>query len=382
MRKAFLLLLVPLLVAGFAAMAADKDQVVDPHHPRELGSEIPMAPRFECTDCHDCPHPTEEDPCMAPCPRHANNFTSNQQADDGPDVVIIDQLAEHYEPVIFAHGLHARMSEMTGGCVNCHHYSEQTGEIPACRQCHDQDRNQVDLRQPALKGAYHRQCMNCHMDWSHENACGFCHKSHDENTPVATPDTTDIVGILHPLIEATDSYFYETGAKEGDIVSFHHEDHVKMFGLECVDCHRGDSCGRCHDQQRKTAKRLDHLVTCCQCHQEKGCDFCHSAERMPTFDHEVTADFPLQPFHAKVQCATCHGRPQDFRHPDPQCTVCHIHWEEGDFDHSVTGVVFNGDHEDLDCADCHWDMDFSVKPSCDNCHDDERKYDPNTGFGD
>ena len=34
----------------------------------------------------------------------------------------------------------------------------------------------VDLRQPSLKGAYHRQCINCHLDWSHENACGFCHE--------------------------------------------------------------------------------------------------------------------------------------------------------------------------------------------------------------
>ena len=29
----------------------------------------------------------------------------------------------------------------------------------------------ADLRMPNLKGAYHRQCLNCHRDWAHENEC-------------------------------------------------------------------------------------------------------------------------------------------------------------------------------------------------------------------
>ncbi|PID81655.1 hypothetical protein CSA17_06610 [bacterium DOLJORAL78_65_58] len=322
-----------LLVAASMAMAAENGRVVHPQHPDDHAHQSRLVRNSECADCHDCPRPTQEDPCLAPCPRHAHNFHGNRRPDEGPDVVIIDQLAKHYEPVVFAHGLHAGMSEMTGGCANCHHYAKESGEIPPCLECHDADRNKVDLRQPALKGAYHRQCLNCHLDWSHENACSFCHKSHDENTPGATPDATDIVGIPHPRIEATENYFYETGAEEGDIVSFHHLDHVEMFGLGCADCHRGDSCGRCHDQRRKTPRRVDHLVSCCQCHDDKGCGFCHADERRLEFDH------------------------------------------------AVTGVVFNEDHEDLDCTDCHAEQDFGAPPSCDDCHDDERRYDPAVGFG-
>jgi hypothetical protein len=28
------------------------------------------------------------------------------------------------------------------------------------------------------------------------------------------------------------------------------------------------------------------------------------------------------------------------------------------------------DHVDLDCRDCHLEMDFSRQPSCEDCHDD------------
>lgn len=364
-----------------AAQAVERGPVVHPNHPEDHHDPAPGQAALDCGQCHECAHPTKDEPCMAPCPRHANNFHSDQKSIDSPDVLVIDQLAEHYEPVVFAHGLHARMSDMTGGCTNCHHYSEDSGKIPACRECHDETKGPVDLRKPGLKGAYHRQCMNCHKDWSHANACGFCHESHDESTPIAPVDSTDIVGHLHPMITATDSYFYETDCEDGAIVSFHHTDHVEMFGLNCVDCHRGDTCGSCHDQTNHKPKSLDHLVECCQCHKEEGCDFCHTDEKQPRFDHEMSTGWALNRFHGEVDCATCHGQPQDFRTPDHMCTSCHIHWEEGDFDHSVTGVVFNEDHEDMDCTDCHYDMDFQVKPSCDDCHDDERTYDPKTGFG-
>jgi hypothetical protein len=345
-------------------------QIVDPQHPKDTGHTPKVEKVTACASCHKCDHPTPDDPCMINCPRHGSHFYGQHEADEGPEIVIIDQLADLYRPVVFAHRLHADMSNMTGGCENCHHYSEQSGVIPPCRECHDATKGPVSLNQPALKGAYHRQCMNCHRDWSHESACGFCHEQVHEGIGSAIADTTDIVGIPHPKIEAVPTYTYETSCDQGALVTFHHNDHVDMFGLKCVDCHRGDSCSRCHDAGLAQHQRLNHLTTCCACHGERNCAFCHTVDPKPMFEHTRTAGWALDPHHTDVACNTCHGSPQDFRTPSDKCTSCHIHWEVGSFDHKVTGLSLSEDHEDLDCSDCHLEMDFSTRPSCEDCHDE------------
>ena len=362
-----------LLVLGLILIAVPHwalGQIVDPEHPKDPSHAPKMEKVTACASCHKCDHPTANDPCMVHCPRHGSHFYGEHEADEGPEIVIIDQLADLYRPVIFAHRLHADMSNMTGGCENCHHYSEQSGVIPPCRECHDATKGPVSLNQPALKGAYHRQCMNCHRDWSHESACGFCHEQVHEGIGAAVPDTTDIVGIPHPKIEAVPTYTYETDYDQGALVTFHHNDHVDMFGLKCVDCHRGDSCSRCHDEGKAQAQRLNHLTTCCACHGERNCSFCHTEDPKPMFEHTRTAGWALDPHHIDVACNTCHGSPQDFRTPSDQCTSCHIHWEVGAFDHKVTGLSLSEDHLDLDCIDCHLEMDFNTRPNCEDCHDE------------
>ncbi len=361
-----------LVVLGFvlASLSGADAQIVDPQHPEDPAHGSQVRKEFECRDCHACESPTPTDPCLAACPRHGSHFFGKHGFDEGPDIVVIDQLADLYSPVVFAHKLHAQMSDMTGGCENCHHYSETTGEIPPCRECHDAERNPVDLRQPALKGAYHRQCMNCHRDWSHENACGFCHEQVDPSAAAAEPDPTDIVGIPHPAIEATPTYIYETSYEDAPLVTFHHHDHVDIFGQQCVDCHRGDSCSRCHDPQATQTAHLDHLTTCCSCHSERDCGFCHATETQPRFDHAISTGWNLAPFHDELECSLCHGEPSTFRTPQNLCISCHIHWEVGSFDHAVTGLTLDEDHIENDCDSCHLDMDFSVQPSCEGCHDE------------
>ena len=330
--------------------------------------------RAACSDCHSCDKPTPEAPCLVVCPRHREHFIGAHQADEGPELVIIDQLANLYRPVVFAHRRHANMSAFSGGCRNCHHYSEPSGKIPACRECHDETRHATDLRRPALKGAYHRQCINCHLDWSHENACGFCHEEAEgaAGAEPALPDATDIIGISHPLITAPPTYTYETSYEEGPLVTFHHQDHVDAFGQSCVDCHRGDSCSRCHDSTTSDAKasRPDPMTSCTSCHYERDCGFCHTREARPQFHHTQSVEWPLNPYHQEVACKTCHGEPGVFRTPERRCVSCHIHWDNGGFDHAVTGLKLNEDHIDVDCGDCHADMDFTRTPTCMECHDD------------
>ena len=369
------ILLVVLAAAAICAIGALADDAgqpnvgenhADPH--RMDGHEQHV---MHCEDCHTCEFPTRKDPCLVACPRYESHFFSEKQVSESPDVVIIDQLTDLYGPVVFAHRLHAEMGLMTGGCENCHHYSERDGEIPPCRQCHDAEKNQVDLSKPALKGAYHRQCINCHLDWSHENACGFCHDQVTEELLSAEVDTTDIIGIPHPMIEATKSYVYETTYKEGPVVTFHHADHVDQFGLQCVDCHRGDSCAACHDKQEHEQEAFSRTTSCYTCHGERDCQFCHKAEPMPLFNHATSVGWPLEPYHTQRECNDCHGTPGSFRHPGTNCTGCHIHWEDGAFKHSKVGLVLDEYHIDNDCSDCHIDMDFTQDPNCENCHDEQ-----------
>jgi hypothetical protein len=371
--RSLLLILCAALLAATPLLAADVDQVMDPEH--ATGQGDPHRAGFAastCAECHACSEPTREDPCLAGCPRHGAHFYGEHASDDGPDVVIIDQLANLYEPVVFAHKLHAEMGEMGGGCVLCHHYSETSGEIPPCRSCHEVSKLDADLRMPALKGAYHRQCMNCHRDWSHENACGFCHEeaNGDAGAADAAHDPTDITGVPHPMVSATPTYTYETTYVEGPVVTFHHSDHVELFGQKCVDCHRGDSCASCHDQEVHEKKPVDHVASCGTCHIERDCGFCHDREPMPRFDHARSTGFDLEPYHSGNTCNSCHVSPKQFQHPTGKCADCHIHWEVGNFDHKVTGLVLSEDHAELDCDNCHVDMDMSATPSCVDCHDD------------
>ncbi len=373
------------LVVGLSLMAGivwavEAAGVVEKSHSMPRFNTRTHISELECNQCHTCDLPTPENPCLVDCPRHMGHFHTEQRPDDGPKVVIIEQLADLYDPVPFAHELHATMSDMVGGCENCHHYSEPGGAIPPCSECHDPAKGPLDLNKPSLKGAYHRQCMNCHLDWSHENACSFCHLEHHDDIAEGQVDKTDIVGVKHPMISATDSYYYDTTNEKGPVVTFHHTDHVDQFGLNCVDCHRGDTCASCHDQEAAKPSHVEKMASCTECHEERGCRFCHGYERKPEFEHGASTGWDLGERHADLSCQECHGTPKVFHTPKTSCISCHTSWEDGDFDHAITGVIFNEDHEDMDCSDCHMDLDFKAQPACDDCHDDERRYDPETGF--
>ena len=94
----------------------------------------------------------------------------------GPTVVEMGEKGGQYGPVHFAHKMHADMSEMSGGCYGCHHYNSTSMAILSCRECHPKARAREDISMPDLKGAYHRQCMDCHRQWNHSTDCNGCHQ--------------------------------------------------------------------------------------------------------------------------------------------------------------------------------------------------------------
>jgi hypothetical protein len=333
-------------------------------------------PHLDCSQCHTCLEPTASNRCLKPCPSLSMVSVSGAHSlDESPEELVLDKITDLYQPVQFNHKLHAEMAVMGKGCVTCHHYSP-SDDIPPCDECHGGEKNSANLRQPSLKGAYHRQCLSCHRDWSHETACNTCHLPSPGKAMDVDFDATDIVGIKHPPIHTPDKKIYNTPYQEGPVVTFHHNQHVDLYGLDCVDCHQQENCAYCHElkSESKIATRktmLEVHSTCNNCHLQDKCSKCHDTREKPAFSHEVTG-WPLNRFHKELGCRSCHPAGRPIAAMDSCCTSCHKNWSRKKFNHGVTGLKLNEIHAEFDCVDCHSKPDYSdPEAGCANCHDED-----------
>lgn len=259
----------------------------------------------------------------------------------GPDVVILRELENEYEPVPFDHLSHAMMAEMWDGCVTCHHHSPElaklwdgpatptlngartqdlAAEVPACKSCHPIAAAEADIHMPSLKGAYHRQCLNCHKEWMHENACVICHAPKQPGAlPTGDPSPGDIVGRMHPPIPEPDAVVYRTRftPADGGNVLFRHKEHTHDYNISCATCHRRDNCADCHSRSSNGngPRPLKPGMTweeshapCISCHAQNRCRHCHyrDEEQPPrAFHHDMTGQ-GLDEAHAALKCLECH----------------------------------------------------------------------------
>ncbi len=321
-----------------------------------------------CGECHTCDHPSIQNPCLRTCPRHP---VAEYDPSIGPETCVLNEIEDEYEPVIFAHKLHAEMSAMGHGCTDCHHYSDP-GNITACRECHPRGISAENLKQPGLKGAYHRQCMACHTEWAHETACEVCHVKKGESLAEGIDTTAPRPGRRYAKLEEPKMKVWESTYGGGTIVTLHHGNHTKNYGIECAACHHAEGCASCHDQsQHKKEVRHTEVALhgiCNACHEEMSCERCHLKEIAPEFSHDQTG-WPLDCFHAKVECKVCHGNPYHFTKPSSDCSTCHLGWEKEEFDHGKACLNLDEIHIEIDCVDCHVNRDFSKHPKCNECHD-------------
>ena len=356
-----------ILMAALAGSAADKTDF-------EPGT-------LDCAQCHFCEEPTGEIPCVKACPSFTmTRVTSDHLLSEAPDSMVIGYLSDLYGPVHFDHKGHADMAEMGLKCAICHHYSP-AGRIPSCRECHGGEADPNNLRQPALKGACHRQCLSCHREWSHATKCVVCHLPADERMASTMPDTTDIMGISHPLIVVPEKRIFNTGYSEGPVATFHHNDHVDLYGLSCASCHKEESCNSCHNMDESLAETVHtdnklnsmeevHSI-CYDCHGDDTCDKCHDDREKPAFSHNQTG-FDLGPHHGQLECRACHPTGKVIGKLNRRCVNCHRNWEPDTFNHSVTGFRLDENHIEIECEMCHVESRFERKPTCTECHDEER----------
>ncbi len=112
-----------------------------------------------------------------------------------PQKVVIDGLSNEYEGNIFNHQRHyTSLLKRVGEdklaaefhnnplalCSACHHQSPVSATPPKCVTCHSPKIDPTQPERPALKAAYHLQCMSCHdamkVARPQNTSCTTCHK--------------------------------------------------------------------------------------------------------------------------------------------------------------------------------------------------------------
>jgi len=334
--------------------------------------------KFDCSLCHTCETPTKSNPCLIICPRE-KMMTIHIPPEKSPKIIKMNKLKvmeDLYESVIFSHRAHAEMSEISGGCEMCHHYNPP-GNIVACDYCHELNRQRTDISKPDLKASYHRQCINCHREWSKEATCESCHELH-ESGKSAFSGKEYRKERIHPVINVPTKLIYKTSKQNGTLVTFFHNEHTDLYGFECKNCHQQESCVKCHDVTKSTTKKEISLKQkhkiCESCHDTEvntGCESCHTKKELEPFNHKIRTGFELKSYHAELSCSNCHQIKTVFTGLSNSCTSCHSGWNSKTFNHIAAGLVLDKVHVELDCGDCHIGEDFSKNPSCENCHDDK-----------
>lgn len=368
---------VMILAVLWAAPVLGQGSKWDKHAP-------PRKPDISCQTCHAGSAPTKTNPALLPCPRSRilPGFHPDQT---GPEVLVMSKVSKEYGPVVFSHKLHADMSTMSGGCYGCHHYNSTSMTILSCRECHPANRARTDISMPDLKGAYHRQCMDCHRQWSKATDCQSCHLKRDaQQSTEEALKAARLKGKSHPDVPLPKRVVYQTRSQRGSFVTFFHNDHAERFSLECSDCHKSESCVRCHERKKdgtavvdsslkvKTQRTMEALhAPCFSCHGRDKCEECHVDQPREAFDHAKSAGWALNRFHRALSCQKCHGQSKRFTKVDTKCASCHKGWTAQSFKHQITSLKLDATHRELDCESCHVDGNFENPPSCAGCHDDK-----------
>jgi len=308
---------------------------------------------------------------QAPQARKADGKQENNPEETVPKECSLYHLVDQYEAVPFDHAGH---EDYADDCETCHHHASDVEHTPPCRECHGEISG--DLRKPGLKGAYHRQCMNCHREMD-AGPMG-CEECHPKLESAARPDIEQLA-----LAAVPDKLRLGHLSEAYAGVDFTHKRHVELTD-GCAVCHHHSGevevappCRECHNTPRKLEKA--YHGQCLGCHKTVSikrqgvplnCRDCHAPRTAPktvSLNHIKAKHGPVEFDHdthivtARL-CTDCHHSHTGFG-PFRSCRACHGPGKEAAEDLGLEDAY----HEQ--CMGCH-EKDDQGPTDCDDCHQD------------
>ncbi|HTO98645.1 MAG TPA: hypothetical protein VMK66_16460 [Myxococcales bacterium] len=163
---------------------------------------------------------------------------------------------------------------------------------------------------------------------------------------------------------ATAATILGTSESQGDEILFPHARH-KQANVECITCHEAAWDAKSLANQ---ASFLPKEATCLECHKQKKadgqCNFCHLdvkyAGPWPEREPRLKLNHAAHIERVKEDCAQCHSRLSEPRHPAPvsdghaACLKCHDHAQQ---------------YADASCNTCHVDLTaYGLRPVTEVSH--------------
>ncbi|MFC1669516.1 cytochrome c3 family protein [Spirochaetota bacterium] len=210
MKKGLFIIIFFLLV-GFISILYGEFRVMNTSH---TGMR-----KMVCNYCHSCYKPNGNKPCLK---EESGLFLKNKSNQSfgkykGKDQIKLNDFRGDYGAVKFPHKKIAHYASKINGCIACHHHTEDLKgtRYKACKNCHKENVN--DTTVVNLKTAYHRGCIDCHLQLDIKENCTYCHKSmkkdkinylsqKNSQTNTATTETTNNTNSNDQSIYSSDNY--------------------------------------------------------------------------------------------------------------------------------------------------------------------------------
>jgi len=285
--------------------------------------------------------------------------------------------------------------EGISNCTKCHTLGEKVSN-EKCLACHTEIKARIDQKKgyhssAEIKG---KPCAGCHNDhhgvnfqiirfdknkFNHQLAGYTLNGAH---TKKKCDDCHKTAFIKDKKLQTKKLTYLGLGT---DCLSCHVDYHQKTLPVNCSNCHDNEkfkpaskfdhskakfqltgkhqqaSCESCHKISTRGGKKFQEFTglrygSCSNCHIDvhekrfgQNCSDCHNTESflnsslLSRFDHTKTG-YVLEGKHEQVSCKSCHkGRITDpLKHA--RCIDCHKDYHEGQFS-------FNG--QIADCSGCH-----------------------------
>lgn len=307
-------------------------------------------------------------------------------------------------------------------CLNCHKPVGQDiearkgfhGLTPGvtsseCRLCHSEHQGRkADILQFNPSTFQHAHT-DFALDGKHKDVpCGQCHKNDAPSKTKPYRDTPQQCNACHQNNDV------HKGSQGKECQQCHSTsswskttfDHSKT-AFPLLDKHSKLECSQCHrSSDYKDFSKLDFAPPkadkhCASCHQiddvhlgrfGQQCNDCHNSQawNKTRFNHTLDTHFELKGAHRSLTCTACHSGSIAVDKTPATCNGCHqgddVHkgrngsdcqqchsvtqWKTTRFDHSKTGFLLKGAHQQVACEQCHaGDVKTPIEDqSCNGCH--------------